>query len=57
MLFASEPSPGLIICELWDHAHGAGRDRRGWLAAYWSLIDWDYIGERFVGVHEGKTHL
>jgi Fe-Mn family superoxide dismutase len=56
VLFQPEPSPGLIICDLWDHAYPA-KDRAAWLKAYWRLVDWDYVGERFTGVHEGRTHL
>jgi Fe-Mn family superoxide dismutase len=57
VLSQPEPSPGLIICDLWDHASEPFGGRAEWLRAYWSLVDWAYVGERFTGVHEGRSHL
>ena len=57
VLSQPEPSPGLIICDLWDHASAPFGDRAAWLRAYWSLVDWAYVGERFTGIHEGRSHL
>ena len=57
VLCEAEPSPGLVICDLWEHAHAPFGDRAAWLRVWWRLIDWDYVGARFVGVHEGRTHL
>lgn len=50
--------PGLLICDLWEHAYCLqyGADRRAYLEAFWHVVDWDTLGRRLDGDHEGKTH-
>ncbi len=59
VLTLPEPSPGLLACDLWEHAYYLKHnDRRGdWLRAWWGLVDWTYVGERLAGIHAGKKQL
>lgn len=54
-----EPSPGLLICDLWEHAYYLKYNNRraDWLKAWWSIVHWDYIGERLAGIKAGKKQL
>lgn len=53
------PSYGILVCDLWEHAYyGRYRHRRAdWLRTWWDIVDWDYVGQRLQGVHEGRRHL
>lgn len=53
------PSPGLLACDLWEHAYYLNyRNRRAdWLSAWWDIVNWDYVGERLAGVHAGRQQL
>ena len=59
VLCQSEPAPGLLACDLWEHAYYLTyRNRRAdWLAAWWDVVNWEYIAERLQGVREGRAHL
>lgn len=54
-----EPAPGLLICDVWEHAHYLGYHNRraDWLKAWWDLVNWPYVGERLQGVREGRKQL
>ena len=51
--------PGLLTCDLWEHAYYLKYNNRRaeWLASWWSIVDWDYVGERLQGVREGRKQL
>lgn len=59
VLGLDEPSPGLLACDLWEHAYYLKhRNRRAdWLKAWWSVVHWDYVGERLAGVKAGRKQL
>ncbi len=59
VLLQPEPAPGLLLCDVWEHAYYLKyRDRRvDWLRSWWELVDWDYVGERLQGIHEGRKQL
>jgi Fe-Mn family superoxide dismutase len=52
-------APGLIACDLWEHAYYLTYNNRraDWLKAFWSVVHWNYIGERYQGVREGRKQL
>ncbi|WP_081066199.1 superoxide dismutase [Burkholderia cepacia] len=50
--------PGLLVCDLWEHAWAADyADRRTWLAAFWQLIDWPVVAARREGILQGIKQL
>lgn len=53
------PSPGLLACDLWEHAYYLHyrNSRADWLKAWWDIVNWDYVGERLAGVRAGKQQL
>lgn len=59
VLFQPEPAPGLLACDVWEHAYYLTyRNRRAeWLSKWWEIVNWEYIGERLQGVHEGRKQL
>ena len=59
VLTLPEPAPGLLICDLWEHAYtdAFGERRADWVRAWWSLVDWAYVGQRLAGVREGRKQL
>lgn len=59
LLTLAEPSPGLLACDLWEHAYYLKYNNRraDWLKAFWTIINWPYVGERFDGVKAGKKQL
>lgn len=40
---------GLLVCDLWPHAYEAqyGRDLGHWLDAWWHLVDWRVVEQRW----------
>jgi Fe-Mn family superoxide dismutase len=48
------PSPGLLACDLYLKYNNRRAD---WLKAFWSIVNWPYVGERYAGVKSGKKQL
>lgn len=40
---------GLLVCDLWPHAYEGqyGTDVARWLDAWWQLVDWDVVEQRY----------
>ncbi len=59
LLTLPEPSPGLLACDMWEHAYYPqfGNSRPDWIRAWWDIVDWDYVEERLLGVHQGRAQL
>jgi superoxide dismutase, Fe-Mn family len=59
VLSLTDPAPGLLICDLWEHAYYLGyKNRRAdWLKAWWGIVHWDYVSERLDGIREGLHQL
>ena len=59
LLTLDEPSPGLLACDLWEHAYYLKYNNRraDWLKAWWDVVHWDYVGERLAGIRAGKKQL
>ena len=59
LLIQDVPSPGLLACDLWEHAYYLKYNNRraDWLKAFWGIVNWPYVGERFAGVKAGKKQL
>ncbi|MFX9169508.1 Fe-Mn family superoxide dismutase, partial [Acinetobacter baumannii] len=59
LLALPEPGPGLLICDLWEHAYYLRYNNRraDWMQAWWGLVNWPYVGERLRGVKEGRKQL
>jgi Fe-Mn family superoxide dismutase len=59
LLTLPKPSPGLLTCDLWEHAYYLKYNNRraDWVKAFWSLVNWPYVAERFAGVKAGKKQL
>ena len=59
VLLQSEPAPGLLACDLWEHAYYLKhrQDKAAWLRSWWGVVHWDYVGERLSGIKAGKQQL
>ena len=59
LLEQAEPSPGLLCCDLWEHAHYLRYNNRraDWLAAWWGIVHWEYVSERLAGIKAGRKQL
>ena len=59
VLSLAEPAPGLLVCDLWEHAYDLTYHNRraDWLKAWWAIVDWDLVAERLQGVREGRLQL
>ena len=42
--------PGLLICDLWEHAYlfDYHNRRADYLKAFWNVIDWNVVGGRLA---------
>ncbi len=59
VLELDHPSPGLIACDLWEHAYYLKYNNRraDWLRAWWDIVNWPYVSERLAGIRAGKKQL
>jgi Fe-Mn family superoxide dismutase len=59
LLTLGEPSPGLIACDVWEHAYYLRYNNRRaeWLKAWWGLVNWPYVAERYAGIRAGRKQL
>jgi len=59
VLELDRPSPGLLACDLWEHAYYLKYNNRrsDWLGAWWEVVNWPYVEDRFAGVRAGKKQL
>lgn len=50
--------PGVLICDLWEHAHEAQYPaaRADYLDAYFRVLDWDVCNTRFESFAAGRMH-
>lgn len=51
--------PGILVCDLWEHAYcGQYDDRRAdYLEAYFHVIDWQVCSQRLAGMRAGRANL
>ncbi|MGD0026642.1 MAG: superoxide dismutase [Xanthobacteraceae bacterium] len=51
--------PGILICDLWEHAYcGQYDNRRGdYLDAFFEVIDWQVCNQRLLGMRAGRANL
>jgi Fe-Mn family superoxide dismutase len=50
--------PGVLICDLWDHAwEGDLPDRAAWLETFWKIVDWRVCEYRLDGLRKGVRNL
>jgi superoxide dismutase, Fe-Mn family len=59
VLSFSDPAPGLLACDLWEHAYYLKYNNRRaeWLKAWWGIVDWHYVGTRLAKIREGRDVL
>jgi len=55
----SRAKPGILICDLWEHAYCGQYDNRraDYLAAYFQVIDWQVCNQRLLGMRAGRANL
>ena len=47
--------PGILVCDLWDHAWAADHpDRAAWLSAFWTIVDWGVCEDRYIALRAGE---
>jgi len=49
----------LLTCDVWEHAYYVDYENRrpDYLAAFWELVDWEHISERFAAADRGVSAL
>ena len=48
--------PGILICDLWDHAWTQDHpDRRTWVESFWKIVNWDVCETRYLRLVAGAT--
>ena len=51
----TEAKPGVLVCDLWDHAWAADHpDRAAWLEAFWTIVDWGVCKSRYLALRDGR---
>jgi superoxide dismutase, Fe-Mn family len=55
----SHGRPGLLACDLWEHAHYLryADSRADYLNAWWHVVAWDVVSRRFENFLAGKQQL
>lgn len=50
--------PGVLICDLWDHAREPDyADREAYLDAFFQVIDWPVCQTRYLGFRDGSMKI
>ena len=51
--------PGILICDLWEHAYCTQYDNRraDYLEAFFQVIDWQVCNQRLLGMRAGRANL
>jgi len=52
-------TPGLLILDAWEHSFLGGPriSKSEYLTAYWTVVDWERVGQRMEGILSGKKQL
>lgn len=50
-------TPGLLICDLWEHARPTGQSISAYLETFWQIVDWEAVHARLEGIRLGRSQL